>query len=69
MPCLHKFHKSCINTLVEKHPEVNAECLHEYALPVSMACPLCRTTFKDMQCIKVDHEVTEAFEYSSSDDE
>lgn len=66
LPCFHKFHYRCIESLVVTHPEVNEECLQEYALSVQLNCPLCRTKFKNMEDVKFDDDLNSALLNSGS---
>ena len=44
--CNHRFHTGCIAQLIRKVPEYNDEMQYEYALSVSLRCPICRTPFE-----------------------
>jgi WD40 repeat protein len=43
--CKHRFHTGCIAELVRKIPEYHNEMQYEYALTVSLKCPICRAGF------------------------
>lgn len=43
--CRHYFHKKCIQQLIKKTSEHHDEMQYQYALTVSLRCPICRQNF------------------------
>ena len=43
--CQHRFHMGCIRKLIKKTPEYHDEMQYEYALAVTLRCPICREPF------------------------
>ena len=62
--CMHRFHKRCIEELVRKTPEANAEMQEQYALTVDLKCPTCREPF-DAKDVKKDIRMTQMCLYDS----
>lgn len=46
-PCQHRFHTGCIAQLIQTLPEYHHEMQQEYALHVTLKCPMCREPFVD----------------------
>ena len=44
-PCQHRFHTGCITELIERLPSYHHEMQQEYALHVTLKCPMCREPF------------------------
>lgn len=45
--CQHRFHAGCIAELIRKVPEYHHEMQQEYALHVTLKCPICREPFAE----------------------
>lgn len=69
LPCFHKFHTSCIQTLIAKTPDLNDHCLHEYAIEVTLKCPLCRKQFTNANDIQYDSDINNALLCDDSSDD
>jgi len=50
-PCQHRFHAGCIAELIRKVPEYHHEMQEEYALHVTLKCPICREPFAESDVI------------------
>ena len=58
--CHHYFHKQCIGNLVQKTEEYHDEMQYQYALSVSLRCPICRCPFTE-EDIQTDSFVNNIF--------
>ena len=61
--CDHRFHTGCLAELVRKVPEYHDEMQYEYALKVTLKCPICRASFASKQ-IELDTELNKYYNYT-----
>jgi hypothetical protein len=66
--CMHRFHTKCIDEHCKKAVEWDDECQQNWALRVTLACPICREPFNRTDLVE-DKFTAELCKYSSSDDE
>lgn len=65
--CGHKFHTKCIHQHVEKTTEWHGVCQTQWALPVDLTCPQCRTPFTPDDIME-DKLFAEVCRYNSDED-
>ena len=44
--CKHRFHTKCLTELIRTLPDYQEELQYEYALNVTLKCPICRDPFQ-----------------------
>ena len=59
--CHHYFHRRCIEEHIKKTPEYHEEMQYQYALSVSLRCPVCRAPFEE-KAVRKDSLATEMFD-------
>lgn len=59
--CHHYFHRRCIQEHIKKTPEYHEEMQYQYALSVSLRCPVCRAPFEE-KAVRKDSLATEMFD-------
>ena len=62
--CLHRFHKGCLENLIEAQPGLNEYTREQWSLDSPLKCPICRCKF-DPSHIKHDAVFTDLCIYSS----
>lgn len=62
--CGHRFHTKCLKSLVQKNDEWDTVCRNEWALTVTLNCPICRTEFVPKDTL-VDYMMTDMCLYES----
>lgn len=66
--CSHRFHKKCLEEHIKKTAEWNDDCLQNWALSVTLQCPLCKINFTHKD-VKDDPFVSEVCQYDSSQED
>ena len=66
--CMHRFHTKCIEEHCRKAREWDDECQQNWALRVTLSCPICREPFHRSDLVE-DKLTAELCKYSSSDED
>jgi len=66
--CMHRFHTKCIDEHCKKAREWDDECQQNWALRVTLSCPICREPFHRNNLVE-DKLTAELCKYSSSDED
>ena len=61
-------HKKCLEEHIKKTAEWNDDCLQNWALSVTLQCPLCKINFTPKD-VKDDPFVSEVCQYDSSQED
>ena len=66
--CMHRFHTKCIEEHITKTREWNEECRHNWALNVTLKCPVCREPYNRSDVVD-DKFTADLCKYISDDEE
>jgi hypothetical protein len=66
--CMHRFHTKCIDEHCKKAREWDDECQQNWALRVTLSCPICREPFHRSDLVE-DKFTAELCKYTSSDED
>ena len=66
--CMHRFHTKCIEEHITKTREWDDECRHNWALNVTLKCPICREPYNRSDVVD-DKFTADLCKYISDDEE